>query len=68
MSITMDFITGIVDLLLIWTPALATLFLGAKAITVLTPTKADDKIVNGILAVLNLLALNVGKDKNADAG
>lgn len=42
-------------------------FVAAKAITVVTPTTVDNKIVDGILAVLNFLALNVFKDKNADA-
>ena len=32
----------------------------------LTPTKADNKIVNILLKVLNILAGNVLKNKNAD--
>ncbi len=39
----------------------------ATVITALTPTTADDKIVGFILKLLNLLAGNVGKNKNADA-
>ena len=39
----------------------------ANAITILTPTTADDKVVNFLLLVLNFLAGNFGKNKNADA-
>jgi hypothetical protein len=40
--------------------------LGANAITALTPTKTDDKIVNGVLKVLNILSGNVLKNINKD--
>lgn len=47
--------------------------LAANGITALTPTKVDDKylgkvtkVVNFLLKVLNVLALNIGKNKNAD--
>ncbi len=63
----MEFIAEIMGMLPIWIPALATVFLSLKSITVLTPTTVDNKIVNGALKVLNFLALNIGKDKNADA-
>lgn len=49
-----------------WVSALLMLFAGAKAITILTPTRSDDKVVDSILKVLNILAGNFGKDKNAD--
>jgi len=39
----------------------------ATVITALTPSKADDKILNAILKFVNLLAGNIGKNKNADA-
>ncbi len=39
----------------------------ATAITAVTPSKADDKILNGLLKFINLLAGNIGKNKNADA-
>jgi hypothetical protein len=38
----------------------------ATAVTALTPSTSDDKIVNGILKFLNVIAGNVGKNKNAD--
>lgn len=46
--------------------ALALICTGASVITALTPTNVDDKIVNWILRVLNMLALNEGKNINAD--
>lgn len=54
--------------------ALGTVVLAAKSFTILTPTKVDDnalfgigKVYNLIAKVLNVAALNIGKDKNADA-
>ena len=38
----------------------------AKAITMFTATEVDNKILNGVLSALNFMALNIGKDKNAD--
>lgn len=38
----------------------------ANLITMMTPTKADDKVVDMLLTVMNFLALNVFKNKNAD--
>ncbi len=49
-----------------WVTALTALVTAATAVTMLTPTQTDDKIVNGILRVLNILAGNFGKNKNAD--
>lgn len=55
------------DIMPAWLLAITAVISAAKAITVLTPTKTDDRILNAVLAVLNFLALNVFKDKNADA-
>ncbi len=55
------------DNIAVWVAALTTLFAAAKSITIITPTTVDDKFVNIILKVLNFLALNVLRDKNADA-
>jgi hypothetical protein len=38
----------------------------ATGITMITPTKTDDKIVNAILKVLNILAGNIGRNRNKD--
>lgn len=50
----------------VWVQAITATVTAATAITVLTPTKTDDKIINAILAVLNILAGNIGKNKNAE--
>jgi len=39
----------------------------ATALTAVTPTKVDDKIVNALLVVLNILAGNVLRNRNDDA-
>lgn len=65
----MDFINTVLSYfedLPTWLVAITTVVTASTAITALTPTKTDDKIVNGILRVLNFLAGNVGKNKNAD--
>ena len=49
-----------------WLTAITTLVTAATAITALTPTKADDKYVALALRVLNILAGNVAKNRNAD--
>lgn len=55
-----------IDSIPTWINALLLLFAGAKAITILTPSRSDDKVVDIVLRGLNLLAGNFGKDKNAD--
>lgn len=55
-----------IDVLPDWIQALAVLVTAATAITALTPTKTDDMVVNKILKVLNFIAGNIGKNKNAD--
>ena len=49
-----------------WLTAITTLVTAATALTALTPTQADDKVVAVALRVLNVLAGNVGKNRNAD--
>lgn len=39
----------------------------ATVITAMTKTKWDNKIVNILSKILNMLAGNVGKNKNADS-
>jgi len=49
-----------------WLTAITTLISAATAVTALTPTKTDDKYVSLVLRVLNILAGNVAKNRNAD--
>lgn len=51
----------------LWVNAITALVTGASAITMLTATRKDNIIADKILMVLNFLALNVFKNKNADA-
>ena len=49
-----------------WLTAITGVVTASTAITALTPSKHDDVIINKILSVLNFLAGNVLKNKNAD--
>ena len=51
----------------LWIHAITATVAAATAITALTPSKTDDRIINQVLDVLNLLAGNFGKNKNADS-
>tara|TARA_B100000686_G_scaffold27460_1_gene27034 strand:- start:7975 stop:8187 length:213 start_codon:yes stop_codon:yes gene_type:complete len=59
-------VMGVINNYPAWLNAILSLVGGATAITALTPTKADNQIVNTVLKVLNTLAGNVLKNKNAD--
>jgi hypothetical protein len=62
----MDAFFAFFDALPSWINALTGLVTAFTAITALTPTKVDDKYVNIVLRVLNTIAGNVLKNKNAD--
>lgn len=49
-----------------WLAAVTSVVTAATAITALTPSTSDDKVIDSVLRVLNVLAGNVGKNKNAD--
>ena len=49
-----------------WIVAISGVVTACTAITVITPTKVDNKILDALLTVLNVLAGNFGKNKNAD--
>ena len=49
-----------------WLVAVTTVCTAATAITALTPTRADDRALDIVLRVLNVLAGNVGRNRNAD--
>ncbi len=49
-----------------WIAPLTQIVTAATAVTMLTPTNVDNKIVSGLLKMLNFLAGNFLKNKNAD--
>lgn len=49
-----------------WLVAITSVVTAATAITALTPTQTDDRILNAVLRVLNVLAGNFGKNTNKD--
>lgn len=63
----MEAILTFIDGLPVWITALTGLVTAATAITALTPSKSDDKVLNFVLKVLNFVAGNFLKNKNADA-
>ena len=62
----MDAFFALFDALPAWLNAITALVTAATAITALTPTKVDDEYVSMALRVLNTLAGNFLKNKNAD--
>ena len=50
-----------------WISAITLIITACTAVTAITPSKADDKIINTMLSVLNFAAGNFGKNKNADS-
>lgn len=58
--------TEFFDALPVWLNAILLVVTACTAITAITPTKSDDEILSKVLAVLNFLAGNFGKNKNAD--
>lgn len=63
----MEFIVKLMEAMPIWLVAFTTVVTAMTAITSITPTKADDKIINGLMKVLNFLAGNFLKNTNKDA-
>ncbi len=63
----METVMSLLEAMPAWLVAITALVTAATAVTALTPSKADDKVVGMILKVLNILAGNFGKNKNADS-
>ena len=63
----LDKIMGLFESFPAWLTAITAVVTAATGITAMTKTKSDDKVANVILKVLNFLAGNFGKNKNADA-
>ena len=55
------------DQIQVWIAALTGLVTAATAITAITPTQVDNKVMNVLLKILNFAAGNVFRNKNADS-
>ena len=64
-SATLETISGWLSAMPQWLHAITAVVTAATAITALTPTKSDDVVIGKILKVLNFLAGNFLKNKNA---
>lgn len=62
----MDVLQQFLDELPAIITALTTIVASANAITAVTPSKTNNETLNRIQKVLNILALNIGRNKNAD--
>ncbi len=62
----MEAINNFLDVLPAWVDALLGLSVAATAITALTRTNQDNRVLDIISRVLNVLAGNIGKNRNAD--
>ncbi|MBP5344138.1 MAG: hypothetical protein J6Y85_03610 [Alphaproteobacteria bacterium] len=45
--------------------AITSIIAGASALSALTPTQKDDKILSKVKSILNIFALNIGNAKTA---
>jgi len=63
----MEFITSALEDFPVWLQAVLAVVTAATAITALTPTTVDDKAIGWLLKILNVLAGNIGKNRNKDA-
>lgn len=63
----MESLTELMNLIPAWLLAITGLVTAANAITVLTPSKADDRLLAGLLKFLNILSMNFGKNRNKDS-
>ncbi len=49
-----------------WVHALTSIVSAATVVTTMTPNRHDDAVVDVLLRVLNALAGNIGRNRNAD--
>jgi len=62
-----DVLVGWIELFPVWAKAGAGVVVAANAVTILTPSTADNQFLSGVLKVLNAISGNFGKNTNADA-
>ena len=62
----MEVMINLLEAAPVWLTASTVLVTAANGITMLTPTKVDNRAVAVILRVLNVLSMNIGRNKNAD--
>jgi hypothetical protein len=62
----MDAILGFLTVSNPWVGAVTSIVAASTAVTAITPTKSDDKIIGFALKILNFLAGNVLKNTNKD--
>ncbi len=62
----MEILTSFFDAFPTWLVAITGVVTAANAITAMTPTTVDNKAVAWLLKLLNILSMNIGKNKNAD--
>ncbi len=53
-------LTSFFDHVPVWLAAATSLVTAASAVSAITPTPKDDKILSSIMGILNVLALNIG--------
>ncbi len=59
-------ILSLTDSIPVWIAAITGIVTAATAITSLTPTTSDDKVIAVVIKVLNFFAGNIFKNRNAD--
>jgi len=62
----MDIVLNFFDSAPAWVAAVTGVITAATAVTALTPSKSDDKIIGFVLKILNFCAGNVLKNVNKD--
>tara|TARA_R110000824_G_C14793589_1_gene633586 strand:+ start:46 stop:243 length:198 start_codon:yes stop_codon:yes gene_type:complete len=63
MDMIANLMTSVPDIL----AAAGTVCVAANSITILTPTKSDDKVLGWVLSIINFLSMNFGKNRNKDS-
>jgi hypothetical protein len=65
-SALQDLLASLVGSNVWWLALIPFVVAGAKMITIWTPTQWDNRILDAGFRFVNILALNIGKDRNAD--